>query len=406
MSRKTQPESRNADVQARPSHMAHWEQKTGAFASRFVAMHAMSDAGWTDASYGALAREGFMRNPVVHRCVRLTAEAASAVPWLVYEDATELTNHPALERVLRPNTYQTASTFLEAIYGHLMLSGNAYIERIAGVGDSFEMHVLRPDRVTMTHDADGWPNGYTYQVETKKRHVSFDEASTGMLPLLHISQFHPLSDHSGFAPLQAALMALDIHNAAGRWNKALLDNAARPSGALVYAPGDDTNLTPEQFERIKRELEDGYTGAMNAGRPLLLEGGLDWKAMGLSPRDMDFIEAKNAASRDIALAFGVPPMLLGIPGDNTYANYQEANRAFFRLTVLPLVKRMVEAFTNWFTPMQKPGFRFAYDEDKVSGLSAERDALWERLERCTFLTENEKREAVGYTPLQKRVGDR
>jgi phage portal protein BeeE len=49
--------------------------------------------------------------------------------------------------------------------------------------------------------------------------------------------------------------------------------------------------------------------------------------MGLSPKDMDFVEAKNGAARDIALAFGVPPMLLGIPGDNTYANYQEANRA-------------------------------------------------------------------------------
>jgi phage portal protein BeeE len=62
---------------------------------------------------------------------------------------------------------------------------------------------------------------------------------------------------------------------------------------------------------------------------------------------MDFIEAKNAASRDIALAFGVPPMLLGIPGDNTYANYAEANRAFYRLTVLPLVNRTADAFAGW-----------------------------------------------------------
>jgi HK97 family phage portal protein len=132
-------------------------------------------------------------------------------------------------------------------------------------------------------------------------------------------------------------MALDTHNASGRWNKALLDNSARPSGALVYAPKEGGNLTDEQFDRLKTELEQGYTGATRAGRPLLLEGGLDWKAMGLTPRDMDFVEAKHSASRDIALAFGVPPMLLGIPGDNTYANYQEANRAFYRLTVLPLV---------------------------------------------------------------------
>src|SRR5690606_39036091 len=115
---------------------------------------------------------------------------------------------------------------------------------------------------------------------------------------------------------------------AARWNKALLDNSARPSGALIYAPKDGGHLTPDQFERLRDELEQGYAGCHRAGRPLLLEGGLDWKAMGMTPRDMDFIEAKHGAARDIALAFGVPPMLLAIPGDNTYANYQEANRAF------------------------------------------------------------------------------
>lgn len=399
MNKSTQPDARHAPKRVPPSANTAPETKAAPLSSKLVALHSMADAGWTEASYSGLAQQGFMRNPVVHRCVRMIAEAAAAVPWLVYDDVTEMSSHKALEQLTRPNAYQTASTFFEALYGHLMLSGNAYIERVPGVGSRFEMHVLRPDRVTMSHDENGWPDGYRYQVNTRQRHVQFADGDAAMLPLLHISQFHPLDDHVGFAPLQAALMALDIHNAAGRWNKALLDNAARPSGALVYAPGDDSNLTPDQFDRLKRELEDGYTGAVNAGRPLLLEGGLDWKAMGLSPRDMDFIEAKNAASRDIALAFGVPPMLLGIPGDNTYANYQEANRAFFRLTVLPMVNRVAEAFSNWFAPGQSAGFRFAYDEDRVSGLSAERDALWERLEQASFLTQNEKREAVGYTPV-------
>jgi HK97 family phage portal protein len=100
-------------------------------------------------------------------------------------------------------------------------------------------------------------------------------------------------------------------------------------------------LSEDQFERLKRELEDSYQGKANAGRPLVLEGGLDWKPMSLSPKDMEHIEAKHVAAREIALAFGVPPMLLGIPGDNTYANYAEANRTFWRQTVLPLVGRMV-----------------------------------------------------------------
>jgi phage portal protein BeeE len=129
----------------------------------------------------------------------------------------------------------------------------------------------------------------------------------------------------------------------------LLDNSARPSGAIVYTARDG-NLTSEQVERLKSELEAGFQGSGNAGRPLLLEGGLDWKAMSLSPKDMDFIEARHVAAREIALALGVPPMLLGIPGDNTYANLAEAQRTFWRQTVLPLVGRIARELSGWLAP--------------------------------------------------------
>ncbi|WP_025031732.1 phage portal protein, partial [Nitratireductor aquibiodomus] len=215
---------------------------------------------------------------------------------------------------------------------------------------------------------------------------------------LQLTLFHPLDDHYGFAPLGAALMALDTHNQAARWNKALLDNSARPSGALVYAPKEGGNLSDDQFDRLKVELEQGYAGAARAGRPLLLEGGLDWKAMSLSPRDMDFMAAKNGAARDIALAIGVPPMLLGIPGDNTYANYQEANRAFYRLTVLPLVGRVAKEFSAWLQPVFGAGVRLWYDADGIEGLAAEREALWSRVGAADFLSDEEKRRAVGYGP--------
>jgi HK97 family phage portal protein len=102
-----------------------------------------------------------------------------------------------------------------------------------------------------------------------------------------------------------------IHNSAAAWNRALLDNAARPSGALVFAADDSGGLTTEQFERLKAELEQSYAGGANAGRPMVLEGGLSWQSMALSPAEMDFAELKASAARDIALAFGVPPMLLG-----------------------------------------------------------------------------------------------
>ena len=135
--------------------------------------------------------------------------------------------------------------------------------------------------------------------------------------------------------------------------------------------------------------------------------------MSLSPKDMDFIEAKHVAAREIALALGVPPMLLGIPGDNTYANYQEANRTFWRQTVLPLVNRTAMALSAWLAPAYTgsdpagltPGHASSHldlrpDLDAIEALSTEREALWTRLDKATFLTPNEKRSAVGYGPLE------
>ncbi len=361
-------------------------------ASGFFALTAEGRAHWSSRSYASLSREGFMKNPVAHRAVRMIAEAAASVPWLAYAGEAERPDEPLLALIARPNGRMAGTDFLETLYGHLMLSGNAFVEGVR-VGDELrELHLLRPDRMRVIEGQDGWPEAYEYRAGS---HVRRHAAGEGQA-ILHLRLFHPLDDQVGFAPLEAASMALDLSNTAAIWNKALLDNSARPSGALVYQPKEGGNLTPDQYDRLKSELEEGYSGPARAGRPMLLEGGLDWKAMGLSPREMDFVEAKNGAARDIALAFGVPPMLVGIPGDATYANYQEANRAFWRLTVLPLVQRTAASFAAWFSEGQETGLRLVPDLDQVSGLAAERSELWARVGAAAFLTDEEKRRAVGY----------
>jgi HK97 family phage portal protein len=348
--------------------------------------------GWEGRSYAALARNGFCRNPVAYRSVRLVAEAAASVPVIVAEDGRETADSAVTALLRRPNPLMAGPEFLEALIGHLLLSGNAFVEPVAVGGAIREIYLIRPDRVTVEAGVDGWPRALKIATGSGERRLPFRGLAGDPL---HIRLFHPLDEQAGFAPLAAAGQALDLSNAAATWNKALLDNSARPSGALVYQPKDGGNLTPAQYDRLKRELEEGYSGTVSAGRPLLLEGGLDWKAMGLTPRDMDFAEARNGAARDIALALGVPPMLLGIPGDNTYANYQEANRAFWRLTVIPLLTRTLASLAHWLEP---PGPRLTLtpDLDQIPGLSAERGELWARVGAADFLTQAEKREAVGY----------
>ena len=201
-------------------------------------------------------------------------------------------------------------------------------------------------------------------------------------------------------------MAVDVHSAASRWSKALLDNAARPSGAIVYRGGEGQgSLSSDQFDRLASEMEMHHQGARNAGRPMLLEGGLDWKPMAFSPSDMEFQKTKDAAAREIALAFGVPPMLLGIPGDATYANYQEANRAFFRLTVLPLAARVAASISQWMEGFSGENLRLRPDLDQVMALGPEREALWRRVAQADFLTAAEKRQMLGLPPLPQEADD-
>ncbi len=372
------------------------EAKTSRTA-RLLAFESGGRARWTPRDYAALAREGYLKNAVVHRAVKLVAENAGSVAYLVFEGDTEHNAHPLLDLLARPNPRQDGAAFLENLHAHLLLSGNAYIEAVMLDGAVRELYTLRPDRMRVVPGSDGWPQAYEYHVGG--RSVRFDQAAP-LPPILHVTHFHPLDDHYGLAPLEAAAVAVDTHNAAAKWNKALLDNAARPSGALVYSGPDGAVLSESQFVRLKRELEDTYQGSANAGRPLLLEGGLDWKAMSLTPKDMDFLEAKHNAAREIALAFGVPPMLLGIPGDNTYANYQEANRVFWRATVLPLAARVGQALAQWLAPVFGPSLRIVVDTDRIEALNADRAALWTRVTAAPFLTVNEKRAAIGYAPIE------
>jgi HK97 family phage portal protein len=351
--------------------------------------------------YAGLAREGFLKNAIAYRAVRLVAEGAASLPLLVYEGDAERDPHPLRELLARPNPRADGATLFEALYVHLLLAGNAYLEAVTLDGRPRELYVLRPDRMRVVPGSEGWPEAYEYTVGG--RSVRFRQEGAAP-PILHLALTHPLDDHYGFAPVEAAAVAIDTHNAASKWNKSLLDNAARPSGALVYAGPDGALLSDAQFERLKHELETTYQGSANAGRPLLLEGGLDWKAMSLSPKDMDFLALKHSAAREIALAFGVPPMLLGIPGDNTYSNYQEANRALWRETVIPLASRIASAIGQWLSPTYGDELRLAVNTDSIEALGADRAALWQRIADATFLTLNEKRIALGYSPVEG--GDR
>lgn len=375
-------------------------QKTSA-SGPVVAYSHVGKPRWTPRRYDALAEEGYRKNVVAWRCISEVARASASIPWLLYnQEHQELEDHPLKELLKHPNPLQGTAQFLESVFSYYQISGNVYIEAIRPNegGAPVELYVLRPDRMRVIPGESGLPLGYEYQVGGRTVRWAADPF-TGASNILHWKAFHPLDDWYGMAPLEAAMTAIDQHNAASAWNQALLNQAARPSGALIYSPKDGpSQLSDEQFRRLKEELEEHYQAPRNAGRPLILEGGLDWKEMGLTPKDMDWLAGRKRAAQDIALAFGVPDQLISISESQTYANMAEARLALYEETVLPLVQQFRGELNRWLTPMFDDTLRLEIDADEIPALAARRDMVWDKIGKADFLSRNEKRQAVGYPP--------
>lgn len=354
---------------------------------------------WTPRDYASLARESYVMNVIAYQAVNKVGEAVGSVKWTTWRGDTEVTESALLDLIRQPNPQQSYADLAMAKVGYKLLSGNNYDERVVVGGEARELYTQRPDRMTVTMDGAGEVSKYTYKVNGKE--TVWPGQGRDVDDILHSKLFHPLNDVYGLGAVEPGAFAIDQSNEGMAWVQALLQNSARPSGALVS--GKDSPLSDDNFNRLKVQIDEQYSGAANAGRPMLLEGGLDWKAMGLSPTDMGIIDSNNAAARNIALAFGVPPQLLGIPGDNTYSNYQEARLAFWEDTVIPMVKSIGTEWTRWLGPMFG-GLELRPDFDHIPAIADKRKTMFDTAQQATFLTLDERRKLAGFTPVGPAAG--
>lgn len=349
---------------------------------------------WTPRNYESFSREAYSKNVVAYQCINRIADAISSVKLGIYRGETELTDHPLSALLSRPNPLQSYGDYVRAKIGFLLLAGNGYEERVSLRGETRELYQLRPDRMKVVPSGSGIPASYEYTVNQQKVTFPVDQKTLAS-DVRHLKLFNPLNDWYGMSPIEAGAYAIDQNTEAMKWMQALLQNSARPSGALTVKDGG--TLAPEQFNRLKAQVEEQYQGSANAGRPMLLEGGLDWVQMGLSPTDMGILETKFASARDIALAFGVPPMLLGIKGDNTFSNYAESRLAFWEDTVLPLLDMVLTDWNAWLATPYKVTIR--PDVDSIPAIAEKRLKLWDMANASTDLTVNERRQLKGYGPV-------
>lgn len=344
--------------------------------------------------------EAYCKNVIVYRCVNLIAQSASHVPWLVKKNKRSHSkcdsSHPAYWLLKKPNPEKGGADFFSEAIASKLLFGNIYI-LCTSKGDLPPKEIyLLPSNSTEIVLNRNHPVAYKYSSSKGDKTYPIDPFSR-MSKVLHIKNYHPTNRNYGLSTLEPASLPIELHQQATEWNNSLLKNGARPSGALIVK---DSYLSDDQFSRLQDQLSHKFSGSINSGKPLLLEGGLEWKEMSINPKDMDFIESKNSASREIALAFGVPPQLLGINGDNTYSNMQEARLALWEETLIPLLDKLSDALSNWLSYWYKEEIIIDFDRDAISALTEKRENLWGKIAGADFMTINEKRAFVGLGPIE------
>jgi HK97 family phage portal protein len=361
---------------------------------------------WSARDYANFAKEAYITNFVGFRCINMIAQAVASVPWKVFSQSgtqrIEQEQHPLMRILNRANPSQGFADFQLGVTSYLGIAGNSYVERLSpetgpNKGLPLELHTHRPDYIKPQVNSDGVLLGYELNINGKVLKEWPIDPITGQSDLLHIKFFHPTDDILGLSPVEPAAKSIDTSNEALTWNKNLLQNDARPGTLFIF----DQALGDTQFERLQKQLNSKVSGADNAGKNLIVEGAMkDAKPFGFSPKDMDFLQGNWDLVRQICLTFGVPPQLLGVPGDSTFANFEQAMLYFWEFTIFFYLRLLKEEYNNWFFPDDDKVF-IDYVLDKVPALEPRRKEKWTSVNEATFLTIDEKREMLG---LEKTPG--
>ena len=371
-----------------------------------VMMNVTGSSYYRRDNYESYAEEGYRQNAIVYRCVNEIANGAASIPFKAFQGDIELDDHPILGLLRRPNPMQEGVEFFQALYSFLLLSGNAYPIRNDINGQPRELFLLRPDRIRIQPSKTLIPKSYEYMVQGTVVRTYDPDPITGESDLKHIKLWNPLDDYYGLSPIMAGAVDIDNHNAVNKHNLNLLNNGARPSGAIIFKPKDDRGvamqLTDGQRQSLNEDLQLRYSSPQNSGRPMLLEGDFDWREMGLSPKDMDYLQSKHVAAKDIALCFGVPSQLIGIPDAQTYSNVQEARLALYEETIIPLAKRIESDMNEWISPSFGEDINIKYDFEAIPAMTERRKMIYENVTQAVregIISRNEARERLGLEPI-------
>ncbi len=371
---------------------------------------------WPERNYENFAKETYMKNVIAFRCIDVISKSVASVPWKLFKmvedpDTEEgkkeiVTNHPINAVLKRANPRESFTFLLLSHMSYLLMAGNAFMERVGpstgpNQGKVSELYTLRPDRMKILTGREGIA-GYKYCVNGEE--ITFEaDPVTMQCDILHMKLFNPLHDFWGMAITEPAAISVDSHNSSSMWNKNLTENEARPGAVFLF----ENTLQDKQFKRLQKQIQEAKSGYQNAGKSLIVEGGIkDVKPYGFNPKEMDWLQSNLELARNICNAWGVPPQLIGIPDTSTYSNYAEAREAFWEETVIFYLNFVRDELNYWLFPEENLQTELYeqpfidYMLNNVPALAAKRDRTWDRVQKADFLRINEKRAAVDYEHVE------
>ena len=344
---------------------------TGLFRSRDKPQNRTSGSSYSffmggSASGKQVNERTSMQMTAVYSCVRILSEAVASLPLNVYRytdtgGKEKAFDHP-LYRLLHdePNPEMSSFIFRETLMTHLLLWGNAYAQIIRnGKGEVIALYPLMPDRMTVDRDSNG---GLYY-----KYRKSNDDAPTmesGVVSLAPSDVLHVpglgFDGLVGYSPIAMAKNAIGLAIAAEEYGSKFYANGAAPSGVLEH-PG-----TLKDPTRVRDSWNSTFGGSTNSHKVAVLEEGMKYTPISISPNEAQFLETRKFQINEIARIFRVPPHMVGDLEKSSFSNIEQQSLEFVKYTLDPWVIRWEQAlYRTLLSEEEKKTYFFKFN---VEGL--------------------------------------
>jgi len=351
--------------------------------SQMIGLSELTSGRWSKAEQ----LNAYTLSSYVYSCVRLRAEKVGEIAFQLNRGEKEITEHPLLSLLYKPNALQNKNEFFENYQMHKDLTGSVFVYLLRVGGVIKEMHLLRPDGMTIQLDSAG-----TQIVSFKYRTPKGEERLFKPEEILFSLSTSPFSPLEGVSPLSPGQQSVDTELQLSEYQSKVLKNGGRVEGVFTFKT---ERLSQDQIEEIKRQFKEHHSEAKNAGKPLVLYGDTDYKNLGLSPTEMSYLESKRLTRDDILLLYRVPKPLLAQTDDVNLASAKMAKEIFLSETIKPLLGSLTQKLNEFLIPDE---FELTFIDPTPEDV----DLNLKRIEsgiKNYYLTINEARAAEGYDPV-------